>query len=238
MKLSLTREELVSSLQLVGRAVSTRTTLPSLAGIHLQADTGQLVLRATDMEMSLTREISAVTIDEPGAVLLPARLFGDVARSLPDGTVTLAYRSAERDVELTAGSARFHLKTLPVEDFPSLPAVDGETATLPGSVLAEMIDLVARAASRDEVRPILTGVLFLAQEKTLTMVATDSYRLSVKHSELEEQIPFEIEANVPAPRLSASWHGSSLRTAPSRSRSPSAATRPCFAPARSRWPRA
>jgi DNA polymerase-3 subunit beta len=201
MKISLTREELVSSLQLVGRAVSTRTTLPSLAGIHLQAEPGNLVLRATDMEMSLTREVTDVSVEEPGTVLLPARLFGDVARSLPDGTVSVAYRPAERDVELTAGSAQFHLKTLAVDDFPTLPAVEGETAILPGATLANMIDLVARAASRDEVRPVLTGVLFMAQGKTLTMVATDSYRLSVKHSELEEEIPFEIEANVPAKAL-------------------------------------
>jgi DNA polymerase III subunit beta len=201
MNISLTREELVSSLQLVGRAVSTRTTLPSLAGIHLHADSERLVLRATDMEMSLTREVTDLTITEPGSVLLPARLLGDVARSLPDGQVTLAYRAAERDIELTAGSARFHLKTLAAEDFPTLPEVEGERATLPGSVLAEMIDLVARAASRDEVRPILTGVLFLAQEKTLTMVATDSYRLSVKHSELEDPLALEIEANVPAKAL-------------------------------------
>ncbi len=201
MKISLTREELVGSLQLVGRAVSTRTTLPSLAGVHLHADSGKLVLRATDMEMSLTREVTDVEIAEPGSVLLPARLFGDVARSLPDGSVTLTYRASERDVEVTAGSAQFHLKTLNAEDFPSLPAVEGDGATLPGAVLAEMIDLVARAASRDEVRPILTGVLFLAAGKTLTMVATDSYRLSVKHSELEEPIAIDIEANVPAKAL-------------------------------------
>ena len=201
MKISLTREELVSSLQLVGRAVSTRATLPSLAGIHLHADAGKLTLRATDMEMSLTRELPEVTVTEPGSTLLPARLFGDVARSLPDGTVELTYRASERDVEVTAGSARFHLKTLAAEDFPSLPAVEGDSATLPGAVLAEMIDLVARAASRDEVRPILTGVLFLAQSNKLTMVATDSYRLSVKHSELEQPVALEIEANVPAKAL-------------------------------------
>jgi DNA polymerase-3 subunit beta len=151
--------------------------------------------------MSLTREVSELEISEPGSVLLPARLFGDVARSLPDGNVTLAYRAAERDVELTAGSAQFHLKTLNAEDFPNLPEVEGDRATLPGTVLAEMIDLVARAATRDEVRPILTGVLFLAQANTLTMVATDSYRLSVKHSELEEPIALDIEANVPAKAL-------------------------------------
>jgi len=153
------------------------------------------------MEMSLTRVLTDVQVEQDGTLLLPARLLGDVARTLPEGTVTLAHRTAERDVELTAGSARFHLKTLTAEDFPKLPAVEGDSATLPAATLAEMIDLVARAASRDEVRPILTGVLFLAQGKTLTMVATDSYRLSVKHSELEDEVPLEVEANVPAKAL-------------------------------------
>jgi DNA polymerase III subunit beta len=201
MKISLSREELVASVQLVGRAVSTRSTLPSLAGIQLTAQAGSLILRATDMEMSLTRETSDVSVEQEGMVLLPARLFSDVVRSLPEGAATLEHRAAERDVELRAGSAAFHLKTLPAEDFPTLPALDGEKASLPAATLAEMIERVARAASRDEVRPVLTGVLFTASGKTLTMVATDSYRLSVKQSELDEDAPIEVEANVPAKAL-------------------------------------
>jgi DNA polymerase-3 subunit beta len=201
MKISLSREELVSSLSLVTRAVSTRSTLPSLAGIQLEAAGNKLTVRATDMEMSLTREISEVQVEQEGTLLLPARLFSDVARTLPAGNVTIAHRPAERDIELTAGAARFHLKTLAAEDFPKLPVLNGDSASLPAPTLAEMIDHVARAASRDEVRPILTGVLFLAEGKTLTMVATDSYRLSVKHSALEQDIPLQIEANVPAKAL-------------------------------------
>ena len=104
-------------------------------------------------------------------------------------------------MELTAGSARFHLRTLPAEDFPRLPEFEGEAAKLPAEPLAETIDRVARAASRDEVRPILTGVLVQAEGATLTMVATDSYRLSVKHTELERALPEPIEANVPARAL-------------------------------------
>src|SRR3954449_11941607 len=181
MKISLSREELVAAVQLVGRAVSTRASMPSLAGIHMTAQSGSLVLRATDMEMSLTRETTEVTVEQEGTVLLPARLFSDVVRSLPDGTATLEHRAAERDVELRAGGAAFHLKTLPGEDFPTLPAVESEPSSLPAGApaatrtrfpggpfpplpavesepsslpagtLAEMIDRVARAASRDEV---------------------------------------------------------------------------------------
>jgi DNA polymerase-3 subunit beta len=122
-------------------------------------------------------------------------------RNLPPGDVSVGLRPEERDVELTAGSARFHLRTLPVEDFPRLPEFDAEGVKLPGQPLAETIERVARAASRDEVRPILTGVLMHAEGQVLTMVATDSYRLSVKHTELEEAITEPVEANVPARAL-------------------------------------
>ena len=134
-------------------------------------------------------------------MLLPGRLFADVVRSLPPGEVTLELRSEQRDVEIAAGGARFHLRTLPAEDFPRLPELEGETVKLPGAPLAETIELVARAASRDEVRPILTGVLLQAEGNTLTMVATDSYRLSVKHTELEAPVAQPLEANVPARAL-------------------------------------
>jgi DNA polymerase-3 subunit beta len=200
MKLSVSRETLFAALQLVSRAVSTRTTLPSLSGVQLDAQDATLVFRATDMELSLTRAVDA-TVETPGTVLLPGRLLADVARSLPEGDVGLVLRSEERDVEITAGPARFHLRTLTSEDFPRLPEFDGEAASLPGGPLAATIDRVARAASRDEVRPILTGVLVSAEGDTLTMVATDSYRLSVKHTKLERPVPEALEANVPARAL-------------------------------------
>ncbi|TMK70421.1 MAG: DNA polymerase III subunit beta [Actinobacteria bacterium] len=201
MKLTLPREKLLSALQITSRAVSTRATLPSLGGIHLEARDGGLTLRATDMELGLSMTLDDVQLETPGTVLLPGRLLGDVVRSLPAGDVTLALRPEPRDVEITASAARFHLRTLPAEDFPRLPALGDDAGTLPASPLAETIDRVARAASRDEVRPILTGVLFQAEGSTLTMVATDSYRLSVKHTELESALPEAIEANVPARAL-------------------------------------
>jgi DNA polymerase-3 subunit beta len=201
MKLSISRDNLAAALQTVGRAVSSRATLPSLGGIELAARQDGVLLRATDMELGLTVFVGDAAVEGEGTVLLPGRLVGDVVRSLPPGDVTLALRPEQRDVELTAGGARFHLRTLPVEDFPHLPDLDGDGATLPSGPLAETIDRVARAASRDEVRPILTGVLFQAEGTTLTMVATDSYRLSVKHTQLEDALPTPIEANVPARAL-------------------------------------
>lgn len=153
------------------------------------------------MEMGLTLELPDVKVESEGTVLLPGRLLADVSRSLPPGDVTLELRTEQRDVEMTAGDARFHFRTLPAEDFPKLPEIEGEHASLPAGPLAETIDRVARAASRDEVRPILTGVLVQAEGDQLTMVATDSYRLSVKHTKLDSPLTQPIDANVPARAL-------------------------------------
>ena len=201
MKLTVQRDSLSGALQLVGRAVSNRGTLPSLGGILLNSSNGSLTLRATDTELALTRTLEGVASESEGSTLLPGRLLADVVRSLPPGEVSLEVRSAERDVELAAGSARFHLRTLPAEDFPRLPELEGEAVKLPAGPLAETVELVARAASRDEIRPILTGVLVHAEGERLTMVATDSYRLSVKHTALEAVVAQPLEANVPARAL-------------------------------------
>jgi DNA polymerase III subunit beta len=201
MKLSISSASLLSGLQLVSRAVSTRATLPALGGIALIATKNSLTLRATDMEVGLTVNVVDVAVESEGTVLLPGRLLADLARSLPSGDVSVALRPEQGDVELTAGAARFHLRTLPIEDFPRFPELGESPVTLPAKPLAETIDRVARAASRDEVRPILTGVLFHAEGATLTMVATDSYRLSVKHTELDSTLAETIEANVPARAL-------------------------------------
>jgi DNA polymerase-3 subunit beta len=201
MKLSIPRDTFLAALQVVGRAVSSRAAIPSLGGVKLTASSGNLTLSATDTELGLTMTVSELAIESDGTLLLPGRLLGDVVRNLPGGEVSLALRPEQGDVELTAGSARFHLRTLSAEDFPRLPEFEDELAKLPAGPLAATIDLVARAASRDEVRPILTGVLLHAESATLTMVATDSYRLSVKHTELEQTLPEPIEANVPARAL-------------------------------------
>jgi DNA polymerase III subunit beta len=200
MKVSVSRDALVSRLQIAGRAVSTRTAVPSLGGILVEAGETGLTLRATDMEVGLVLDVEA-KVESPGSVLLPGRLLVDVVRNLPAGDVTLALRPEQRDVELTAGTARFHLRTLPPEDFPRLPQFEGEPIKLPADALADTVDRVALAASRDEVRPILTGVLVTAEDRTLTMVATDSYRLSVKETRLGAALPDGFEANVPARAL-------------------------------------
>src|SRR4051812_37418582 len=145
MKLTLSREKLLAALQITSRAVSTRATLPSLGGIQLEAGDPGLTLRSTDMELGLSTTVKEPRLESPGTVLLPGRLLGDVVRSLPAGEVTLALRPETRDVEITASAARFHLRTLPTEDFPRLPPLADDAATLPAPPLAATIDRVARA---------------------------------------------------------------------------------------------
>jgi len=201
LKFSASHEQLLSRLLLAGRAVSTRSAMPSLGGILVTATAGAVGLRATDMEVGLSLSLSA-DVESEGSALLPGRLLVDVVRSLPPGEqVKLELRPEQRDVEIRAGSSRFHLRTLPPEDFPRLPEIEGEAMKMPAGAFADTVERVARAASRDEVRPILTGILVSARERTLTMVATDSYRLSVKHTELDKPIAQELEANVPARAL-------------------------------------
>ncbi|HEU4599231.1 MAG TPA: DNA polymerase III subunit beta [Solirubrobacterales bacterium] len=201
MKLTTKREDLVSKLSTVSRAVSTRAATQALSGVLLRAADGKVTLAATDLDLGLETTLEA-SIESEGSVLLPGRLFAEVARSLADAEVAIESREAERDVEIRSGSSSFHLRVLPVEDFPKLPQ-PGETPGLkiPSPALEASIELVARAASRDDMRPVLTGVFVSASGKEMTMVATDSYRLAVKRTELENELGGEIEANIPARAL-------------------------------------
>src|SRR5690242_14589022 len=199
MKINTTRQSLLDALLVVSRAVSARAALQALSGILITTEDGAR-LRATDMELGLEVGLDG-EIEGGGSVVLPGRLLVEVVRSLPDGPVTMAFREAERDIELSAGSSRFHLRTLPADDFPRFPESEGAAVELPAPPLRDTINRVARAASRDEARPVLTGVLVTVEGSEMTMVATDSYRLAVKTTELETSVSERLEANVPARAL-------------------------------------
>lgn len=201
MKLTTNREELVSKLSIVSRAVSTRAATQALSGVLLTAAENGLTLAATDLDLGLQTNLEA-EVESAGTVLLPGRLLAEVARSLADPKVEIESRESQQDVEIRSGSSSFHLRVLPAEDFPKLPSAGEETSlTIPAPALEASIDLVARAASRDDMRPVLTGVFVTASGKEMTMVATDSYRLAVKRTELEQELGGEIEANIPARAL-------------------------------------
>jgi DNA polymerase-3 subunit beta len=201
MKLTTQRDALFAQLQTVTRAASTRSAVQALSGVQVQAQSGAIELRATDMEIGLRVPLEGEVVRE-GAVVLPARLLVDVVRALPANDVTLELRATEQDVEITSGSATFHIRTLRLEDFPPLPEPEAaEQLDVPGPALVETVLKVGRAASRDETRPVLTGILVSAGEQELRMAATDSYRLAVKDTQLESPLARSFEANVPARAL-------------------------------------
>jgi DNA polymerase-3 subunit beta len=202
MKLSLSTSELLAQLQTTTRVASTRSAVQALSGVMISAQPDSTPeLLATDMEIGLRVPLKA-DVARPGSAVLPARLLLDVARSLPTDQLTLELRSAEQDVELICGPTTFHLRTLRAEDFPALPSPSPESrVALPAEAFVETISRVARSASRDETRPVLTGILMSASGQELRMVATDSYRLSVKQTALESPLQGSLEANVPARAL-------------------------------------
>ena len=201
MKISVERDVLLAQLQTVSRVASPRSAIQALSGVQLTAKDGACELRATDMDVGLRVPLEAEIVRE-GVVVLPARLLLDVVRSLPATTVSLELRAAEQDVELVSGSATFHIRVLRSEDFPPFPEPDPESAVaLPAQVFVATALKVAGSASRDETRPVLTGILVSASERELRMVATDSYRLSVKETTLETALRSAFEVNVPARAL-------------------------------------
>jgi DNA polymerase-3 subunit beta len=201
MKISTQREALFTQLQTVTRAASTRSAVQALSGVQILASADGIELRATDMEIGLRVPLDGEVVRE-GAVVLPARLLVDVIRSLPGESVTLELRSAEQDVEIVAGAATFHIRTLRLEDFPPFPEPDQDgRVQVPAAAFVATVAKVARSASRDETRPVLTGILVSATGDELRMVATDSYRLSVKETKLDTPLAGAFEANVPARAL-------------------------------------
>jgi DNA polymerase III subunit beta len=200
LRITASKDELVQALGVVSRAVSTRTSVQILSGILLEPQGGELQLAATDMELSLRANVQA-QIEGDGAIVLPGKTLADIARLLPADEVAIEHKPSEAVVHITSGSASYTLHMYNPEDFPRLPALDAvETFSVDRESLLETIQRVARAASRDESRPVLTGILVSFTEGKIVMAATDSYRLAVKETGLGGSAP-ELEAIVPSRAL-------------------------------------
>jgi len=200
MSVTCARDELVAKLGIVSRAVSTRTTVLVLGGVLLRTQSGELHLSATDMELSLRTSFDA-QVEGEGAVVVPGRLLVELARLLPEDEVRIEHRAEEGMVHVECGSASYRLHTYNVDDFPRLPDVATiGTFAVDRDALLDTVSRVSRSASRDESRPVLTGILARFDAGKLVMAATDSYRLSVKETPLEGEAP-ELEAIIPARAL-------------------------------------
>jgi DNA polymerase-3 subunit beta len=200
MKATLSTALFLNELQTAARIASSRSAVQALSGVKLDVSANALELRATDMEVGLRLRIPAEDT-APGTAVLPARLLLDIVRALPSAQVALELRPADQAVTLVSGTAVFDLRTLRSEDFPHLPESPAVSVTLDAAAFIDTVARVARSASRDDTRPVLTGILVSASDSSLRMVATDSYRLSVKTTQLAEPVATPFEANVPARAL-------------------------------------
>jgi DNA polymerase-3 subunit beta len=170
-----------------------------LGGILLRASDGLVELEATDMELSLRTTVPA-EVEGEGALVIPARLLADIVKLLPAESVTISYRPEDGVASIESGSYSSRVNVFAAEDFPRLPSIDVPLQEVDAASLLETVQRVSRAASRDESRPVLTGILVRFEGAQLMMAATDSYRMAVKETELSASGP-ELEAIIPARAL-------------------------------------
>jgi DNA polymerase-3 subunit beta len=171
------RDVLVDALATAQRATSTRATLPVLSGLRLSLTGNQLRLTGSDLDLTITTEI-LVNGETDGVAVVPAKFAVDIVRSLEGGAIEV--ETDGEDARISGGRSNFRLHTIPADEFPNLVDPEGEQVVLQSADLADGLKQVVRAASTDESRPILTGVLLAAEGQGLRMVSTDSYRLAVR----------------------------------------------------------
>jgi len=195
MRLTIEKGQLQQSLTIVSKGMSSRSTLPILSGIHLETNEGYLVFRTTDLEISIQHSAAAL-VERDGATVIPGKLFTDIIKSLPDAAVVLDLK--EDDLTISCLETVFIVHTLNPMDFPSFPRVDSSiAATIPSDIFSSMIKKVIKAVSKDESRAMLTGVLVRIDKTTVQLVATDSYRLAIAKSRLENTVEKETDIIVP-----------------------------------------
>ncbi len=177
MRFRLERDILAEAVGWAARSLPTRPPVPVLAGLLLELADGELTLSSFDYEVSARVRVS-VDAGEEGQALVSGRLLSEIARSLPSRPVE--FNADAGKVSVTSGSARFVLPTLPVEDYPSLPDMPGAAGAVPSDVFAAAVGQVAIAAGRDDTLPVLTGVRLEIEGESVTLAATDRYRLAVR----------------------------------------------------------
>lgn len=176
MKFKSERDILVEALTAASRVVATRL-IGASSGILLSLTGNQLIVTGTDLDITARTTVDVIGLED-GSTVVPARLIVDAVRSLEAGAVTVV--GGEETVEISLGRAKFSLRTFAVVDYPKLPSITGPVTSIPAADLIQGLNQVVRAAANDDARPLLTGVLFTADEGTLRLIATDSYRLAVR----------------------------------------------------------
>ena len=178
MKIRVERDTLADAVAWAARTLPARPSLPVLAGLVLTADSQGLTLSSFDYEVSARVMINA-DIETPGTTLVSGRLLADIARSLPGAPVTLTSEGTR--IVITCGRSSFTLPTLPVEDYPQLPAMPSSSGEINAALFAEAVAQVAIAAGKDDTLPTLTGIRMEIEGQSITLAATDRYRLAVRN---------------------------------------------------------
>jgi DNA polymerase-3 subunit beta len=202
-RISCPKDDLLRDLQVVARGVSQRSSVQILSGVLIDAPSAEqpVELTATDMELSVRAKLLA-DVHEPGRVVVPGRLLLDIVRHLAPQQVVLSSGDGPGLLKLECGASQYSLHTYDPDDFPRLPEVDhGRTFGVDRETFLQAAQRVLRAASSDDSRPVLTGVLVEFSGGVLTMAATDSYRMAVRTTPLEGGPPEDLTAIVPARAL-------------------------------------
>ena len=201
MKVNVLQEKLAWGLGIVSRAVSPRSTLPVLSNVLVASDEGRLRLSATNLELGITCWIGA-RIEEEGSTTVPARTFLDLVGTLPQEQVSLSLATATQTLNVRCGASNTDIKCIDAQEFPPLPVPEMEGAILLNVAdFKDMISQVIFAASVDEARPVLMGVLVAVENDTITMAAADGFRLSVRKGTLSQPVPQPVTAIIPARAL-------------------------------------
>src|SRR5258706_1222252 len=201
MKVTVLQENLAHGLSIVSRAVSPRSTLPVLANVLIATDEGRLRLSATNLELGITCWIGA-KVEEEGSTTVPARTFADLVGQLPDPQVSLSLDARTQTLNLRSGASTNDIKCIDAQEFPPLPVPDFDNAIqINIADFKEMIQQVAFAASSDEARPVLMGVLVNVDKDIVTMAAADGFRLSVRKATLSTNVSQPVSAIIPARAL-------------------------------------
>lgn len=194
MKFSISKTSLQTALGIVLKGTSTRSTLPVLSGILIEARGDELIFNATNLELSIRYSAPAL-VEAEGKAVLPGKLFNDIVKNLPDAAVNVSADNVS--AQINCDTASFEIRALDPEDFPAFPEVAiHQSVQVPFEMFGSMVRRVARVVSKDESHPILTGVLIKVENDTLKMVATDSYRLALTEMPLNENQASDFEAVV------------------------------------------
>jgi len=202
MKLTVSQQQLAHGLSIVTRAVSPRSTLPVLNNILLATDEGRLRLSATNLELGITKWIGA-QIQEEGSITIPARIFSDLIGTLPGNNVELTLNTRTQTLNIHCGASNFDIKGIDAQEFPPMPVPDLQNSVeLNIADFKEMIQQVSFAASTDEARPVLQGVMMEIGNNEIGLAATDGFRISVKKASLSTPISTPVKVIIPARSLS------------------------------------